>query len=379
MIAPKPLSVPRLVFAFSALLAAGAVPVMAQGANDTVWTRLWTGTNLADWEPKFMGYATGVNHLNTFRAADGNLEVNYSGYTNFNGTPFGHAAYKPKQFSFYLLRAEYQVWGEQVANAPSNLAWANQNNGFMLHAQWPMSQGQDFPVSLEAQLLGPANGSASPGAKGTMNLCTPGTRFYDNPTGGSANTSHCVAAAANPRAPVNTGWNYVAALVLGDSVVRHYVGTQANFLAQNVLTFYRPHLDNGTRLTQGYITIQAESHPYRFRRIEVAELIGCMTPTSPNYKSYYVRHSASACTATPVRAPEASSDAFAFDPATRRLSVNLPGEYAVKVADLSGRVVGAMKGAGRGSFDLHSVSRPGVHILAVAHSRGVHTQKVMLP
>ena len=57
---------------------------------------------------------------------------------------------------------------------------------------------------------------------------------------------------------------------------------------------YKP--SNGTRLTQGYIAIQAESHPYRFRKIELLDLEGCMDPKSPAYRSFFVKSRPSACT-----------------------------------------------------------------------------------
>jgi hypothetical protein len=366
------------VFGAAAFAAAG-IALAQSGANDTVWTKLWTGSNLADWEPKFRGYATGNNLYNTFRLNGDMLEVNYSGYpagTKYSNAnfPFGHLAYKPSKFSFYVLRGEYQVWGNQVS-AEGDLAWANQNNGFMLHAQWPMSQSQDFPVSLEAQLLGPA----STNSPGTMNLCTPGTQFYNNATGGSPNTAHCINTAATTRAPVNTGWNYVAAQVLGDSLVRHYVGTASNYMEKNVLTYYRPILDNGTKLKEGYITIQAESHPFRFRKIEVANLVGCMNSTSPNYKSYYVRNDASACQVTPIAGKlSGAATGFSFDAGNQRLSLNLPEAFTLRITDLSGKLVWERASKGNQEFDLRQVGPRGVYFLSLVRKTGTFSQKLLL-
>ena len=46
--------------------------------------------------------------------------------------------------------------GEQVNGAGPSLAWAMRNNGLMLHSPDPktMLKDQDFPISIEVQLLG---------------------------------------------------------------------------------------------------------------------------------------------------------------------------------------------------------------------------------
>ena len=68
---------------------------------------------------------------------------------------FGHIFYK-QPFSYYLLAAEYRFVGEQLPAAGPALAWARRNNGLMLHAPDPktMLKDQDFPISIEVQLLG---------------------------------------------------------------------------------------------------------------------------------------------------------------------------------------------------------------------------------
>ena len=65
---------------------------------------------------------------------------------------FGHLFYK-EPFSYYRLAAEYRFVGEQVPGGP---AWAMRNNGLMLHSPHPetMLKDQDFPISIEVQLLG---------------------------------------------------------------------------------------------------------------------------------------------------------------------------------------------------------------------------------
>src|SRR5690606_11517534 len=91
-------------------------------------------------------------------------------------------------YSYYKLAAEYRFVGGQLAAAGPSLDWAKRNNGLMLHSPHPetMTKHQDFPISLEVQLLGGLNdGNPRP----TANLCTPGTHVVYK---GSLDTRHCI-------------------------------------------------------------------------------------------------------------------------------------------------------------------------------------------
>ena len=52
---------------------------------------------------------------------------------------------------------------------------------------------------------------------------------------------------------------------------------------------------DGTLLTEGYIALQAESHPIEFRKVELLNLAGCTDPKAKNYKSYYVKPDNAKC------------------------------------------------------------------------------------
>ena len=136
--------------------------------NKEEWTVMFNGSNLDGWVPKFTGYELGENYHNRFIVKDSLLSVRYSVKDTFQGD-FGHLYYK-KKFSHYRLKARYRFVGEQMAGGPG---WAVRNNGLMLHCQDPKTLGiqQDFPISLELQLLG-GDGEH---ARSTANLCTPGT------------------------------------------------------------------------------------------------------------------------------------------------------------------------------------------------------------
>ncbi len=173
------------------------------------WISIFDGSNFSGWTPKFTGYALGENYKNTFRFEDSLLSVRYTANDSFSGN-FGHLFYKDS-FSFYRIRAEYRFVGEQQTNGPG---WAFRNNGLMLHSQDPATMGlhQDFPISLELQMLG-GDGSSE---RTNANLCTPGTNVV---MGDTLFTPHCV----NSISKTYHGdqWVKVEALVLGDSLIQH--------------------------------------------------------------------------------------------------------------------------------------------------------------
>ena len=52
---------------------------------------------------------------------------------------------------------------------------------------------------------------------------------------------------------------------------------------------------DGTLLGEGYISLQSESHPIEFRKVELLNLAGCTDPKASNHKSYYVKSDNSKC------------------------------------------------------------------------------------
>ena len=227
------------------------------------WIPLFNGKDLTDWDIKICGYPLGENYLNTFRVEDGKLLVSYDEYDEFN-REFGHIFYK-RPFSRYKLRVEYRIVGQQ---APGGAGWAFKNSGVMFHAQSPetMLQDQEFPVSIEAQFLG----GGEEGERPTANLCTPGTHVVMD---GELVTRHCT----NSSSKTYRGeeWVSVELVVLGDSIIHHLVG------GDTVLTYSHPQIGGapegyplieGTLLSGGYIALQAESHPFEFRKVELLDL-----------------------------------------------------------------------------------------------------------
>jgi hypothetical protein len=247
-------------------LALWALCGAARPTYQSGWISLFNGKNLDGWTVKIKGYPAGENFGETFRVEDGVLKVSYDRYPKFDGR-FGHVFTKHK-YSSYRLRLEYRFIGEQCPGGPS---WALRNSGAMIHSQSPQSmrEDQDFPVSVEVQFLG-GNGKDQ---RPTGNVCTPGTHIVmDN----KLITQHCT----NARAQTYHGdqWVKIEVEVHGDGRIKHLVE------GQTVIEYEKPQLDPGDpdakpliaggdkRLREGYIALQAESHPVEFRNIEIMPL-----------------------------------------------------------------------------------------------------------
>ncbi|MFO0877653.1 MAG: DUF1080 domain-containing protein [Gemmataceae bacterium] len=230
------------------------------------WTPLFNGKDMEGWTPKITGYKLGDNYANTFRVEDGVLKVNYDGYKSFDGK-FGHLFYK-KPFSHYVLRVEYRFVGDQCKGGPG---WATRNSGVMLHCQPPetMRVKQDFPVSIEAQFLGGLGKAERP----TGSVCTPGTNIVMK---GKLVTQHCNS--SKSKTYHGDQWVTAELEVHGAGKVVHRINGEV------VMEYEQPQLDprdpdakklikdDKLLLEGGYLSLQAESHPIEFRKVEIREL-----------------------------------------------------------------------------------------------------------
>ncbi len=236
-------------------------------AKEKGWIQLFNGKDLKDWTVKIRGHKAGVNWGNTFRVEDGLLKVRYDAYEKFDQT-FGHIFYK-KPFKNYRLRAVYRFVGDQVNEGPG---WAIRNSGLMLHGQTPesMTVGQDFPASIEVQLLGGNNDGKK---RTTANLCTPSTNVVMK---GKLFRPHCIRSSSETYH--GEQWVTAEVEVFGDRI-KHIVDGKV------VLEYTQPQLDPrdgvakkliekyGTKmLTGGTISLQSESHPIDFKKVELLEL-----------------------------------------------------------------------------------------------------------
>ena len=276
--------------AASAACGTAQPPAPANDPDAREWIQLFNGRDLEGWTPKFSKHPLGENLHDTFRVQDGQLQVRYDNWTTFDGE-FGHLFYA-RPYSYYRLAAEYRFVGTQVPGGPE---WAIRNNGLMLHSPDPktMLRDQDFPISIEVQLLG----GLGSGPRTTANLCTPGSNVVMN---GVLHTDHCT----NSTSATYDGdqWVRVEVEVHGDELIRHIID------GQTVLEYTKPQMGggavdpvdpaikiDGTPMTSGFISIQAETAPADFRKIELLDLEGCTDPAASNYKRYYVKSNPAAC------------------------------------------------------------------------------------
>lgn len=244
-----------IIVATIAVFTAVAFTSCQSTAPKEEWVSLFNGENLEGWDIKISGYEMNVNFNNTFQVEDGIMKIRYDEYDTFNGE-FGHIYYN-KPYSNYKLRVEYRFVGDQVAGGEG---WAFRNNGVMFHSQaaHEIELDQDFPVSVEAQLLG----GDGVNERSNGNVCTPGTtieldgvRILDHCTTSGSKTFH------------GDDWVTFELVVFADSLAHHILN------GDTVMTYHNLQLEaDNSPLKKGYIALQAESHPTEFRKIEILEL-----------------------------------------------------------------------------------------------------------
>jgi hypothetical protein len=253
----------RILFALPLLALAGCTTV-----PEPQWQSIFDGRTLDGWTPKITGRAVGEDPLKMFVVQDGAIRVSHANYAKFDGE-FGHLFWKAP-LGAYRLRFEYRLFGETL---PGVQDWQASNSGLMFHAQAPetMRRDQDFPVSLELQLLGVPRPTQEP----TGNLCTPGTTVVID---GKRDLRHCINS-SSPLIPLGR-WVKLEVEVLPDGRITHFID------GQPVMRYEAAELDPADAdaksliaaaggelaLRGGYIALQSEGHPIEFRNIELLRL-----------------------------------------------------------------------------------------------------------
>jgi hypothetical protein len=228
------------------------------------WVSIFNGKNLDDWLIKIKDHPLNENYNSTFIVEDDAIKVNYTAYDSFNDK-FGHLFYK-SPYSNYKIRFKYRFTGEQVNGGAG---WATKNSGIMVHAQSPesMTLDQEFPVSIEVQLLG---GLEEGKNRPTGNLCTPGTHVTMN---NELVTDHCIS--SNSETIYGEEWVQLQVDIYNDSLITHYINDTA------VMSYTKPIIGGnfnmfpdkeGHALKEGYFALQSESHPIEFKDIEILNL-----------------------------------------------------------------------------------------------------------
>lgn len=233
--------------------------------NTRRWVQLFNGKNLEGWIPKIAGYKAGDNFGNTFRVEDGILSTRYNAYDSFNKR-FG-ALYFDKKFTNFKLRVEYRFVGNTTPGAPS---WGYRDGGIQYDCQAPNTVGLDqpFPICLEYNLLG-GNGKDE---RPTGEICASGMYLEIE---GKRNTSYCTPPMVKK---TFAGDQWVTAEIdVMDGKTTHWVN------GEKILEFENPKYDSTNQLAKqfivngndavkdGYISLQSNSHPMDFRKIEIME------------------------------------------------------------------------------------------------------------
>lgn len=235
-------------------------------AAEGEWVSIFNGKNLDGWTIKFSGQDLGVNFRDTFRVEDSMMRVAYDKYETFDDA-YAHIFYK-EELSHYRLKFDYRFTGNQVPEAE---IWNERNSGVMFHSQSPQSMtfDQDFPASIENQLLG---GLSDGKSRRTGNICTPGTDFYIH---GVHMKKHCYRSSS--KTFNGDQWVTAEIEVHGDEVIRHFINGELVFEYEKTRIIpneeYSAYfVQEAKSLKSGFIALQAESHPIDFKNIYLMKL-----------------------------------------------------------------------------------------------------------
>jgi hypothetical protein len=230
------------------------------------WVSLFNGKNLDGWKMKIVGHELGVNFGNTFSVQDGMISIRYDQYGDNFDSRFG-ALYHERKFSNYRLRVEYRFVGETAPGAPT---WGYRDSGVQYHCQAPNTVGlkQPFPVCLEYNLHG-GNGKDE---RPVGEICANGIYVHIN---GKRNESYCTPAT---KKKTFHGDQWVTLEIdVKNGKVSHFVN------GEEILRFENPKYDpnheigktlifgSNDAVKEGYISLQSNSHPIDFRKIEIME------------------------------------------------------------------------------------------------------------
>lgn len=230
------------------------------------WVPLFNGQNLEGWTMKINGYPLSENFGNTFRVEDSILSIRYDAYGPEFGERFG-ALFYDKELTNYRLKVEYRFVGETASGAPE---WGYRDSGVQIHTQAPNSVKLDqrFPICLEYNLHGGNGTDERPlGA-----ICGIGTFVEIDSV---LSNEFC-----NPANVSRTfhGDQWVSVEIdVKDGNMKHYVNGEEILSYSNPVydaenEFAKSLIKNGdTSVKSGYISLQSNSHPIDFRKIEILE------------------------------------------------------------------------------------------------------------
>jgi len=230
------------------------------------WVKLFNGKDLKGWAMKISSYPLGENFGNTFRVENGILSVRYDQYGDNFDNRFG-ALHYDKPFTNYRLKVEYRFVGETAPGAPS---WGYRDSGVQFHGQPPKTIGlkQNFPICLEYNLHG-GNGTDE---RPVGEICANGM-FVD--VNGKKNESYCTSPIVK-RTFHGDQW-VTLEIDVRDGKIKHFVNGEEIMSYENPR--YNPEHEIGKtfivggddKVKSGYISLQSNSHPIDFRKVELME------------------------------------------------------------------------------------------------------------
>lgn len=234
--------------------------------NKAAWKSIFNGKTLKGWKIKIAGHPLGENFGNTFRVENDILSIRYDQYgANFNNR-FG-ALYYEKKLQNCRIRMEYRFVGETAPGAPS---WGFRDSGIQYLGQDPATVGldQQFPVCVEFNLHG-GNGKDE---RPTGELCVPGTYVE---FAGTRNSQFCTPPDVK-RTFHGDQW-VTAEIEIRDGMITHFVNGEPVLSAGNA--HYNPDHEFGKKfaaehpgiIREGFVSLQSNSHPIDFRKIELME------------------------------------------------------------------------------------------------------------
>ena len=77
------------------------------------WQTIFDGNSFDGWDIKIRYHELGENYNNTFKAEDGQINVSYEDYDEFEDK-FGHIFYTKEKFKNYHLSLDYKFSGEHL-------------------------------------------------------------------------------------------------------------------------------------------------------------------------------------------------------------------------------------------------------------------------
>ncbi|MEM6632778.1 MAG: DUF1080 domain-containing protein [Bacteroidota bacterium] len=242
-----------------------STPTQPMDRIEPQWRSLFNGATLDGWVMKINGYELNDNYANTFRVEDSILKISYDDYERYDQR-YG-ALYFDESFDNYRLKVEYRFVGDTAHAAPN---WGFRDSGIQYHGQSPQSvaKGQYFPVCLEFNLHGGDGENERPNGQ----ICTIGTKVIFE---GELNRDFCTMPSIS-RTFHGDQW-VTAEIEVKDDSISHWLN------GEKVLAFSSPQYDpdhdlgktfiqgDTVAITSGYISLQSNSHPIQFRKIEILE------------------------------------------------------------------------------------------------------------